>query len=215
MMKDLFNRHGFSGVFASAFCFASGCAHLKVVSQPPDADISVQVANSSVVKSIGKTPFDGDVSELAKTANGGPLTIQIKKQGYLPANILVPNLGGKLLVEARLEKNPFYSIDEVNKIVRLAFLAERQIFQKQYDEALKTADLLFTINENAAIVFQIRGVVKYVRGDFNGSRVDLMRCLELEGQNAEVKALLSTVEQKLGIKNGDSPAGSSGAGAVE
>jgi tetratricopeptide (TPR) repeat protein len=191
-----------------------GCAHLKVVSQPPDAEVSLLAGNSSQPKILGKTPYESDVSDIVKSAQGAPLVIQVRKTGYLTSSFLVPNLGGKLVVDAKLDRNPYYSFEDVNKIVRLSFLAERQILQKQYDDALKTSERLLELNENAAIVYQIRGVVKFFRGDLNGSRVDLMRCLELEADNAEVKNLLAGVEEKLGLSksanSGAAPGGNTG-----
>jgi tetratricopeptide (TPR) repeat protein len=173
------------------------CASLKVTSQPPGADIFVVESNNSQPKSLGKTPFEGSVSEIAESSGGGPVVIQVKMPGFLLQSFLVPTLGGEYAIDAKLERNSAASYEDVNKIVNHAFLAERHILQKQYDEALKTADKLLLINDNVSIAYQVRGTVYYVQGKFNESRLALLRALELDGENPEVRGLLKTVEGKL------------------
>ncbi len=188
------------GLVGCAFLVCS-CASLKVISQPPGADVILLAANNSQPKIVGKTPYESAVSDLSEFTGGGPIVVQVKQTGYQPQNFLVPTLGGEYVVEANLERNPFASFDELNKIVKMAFLAERQILQKQYDDALKTAEKLQSINDNVAMAFQIKGTVYFIQGKFNESRFALVRALELDPENPEVKNMLTAVETKIkGVK---------------
>jgi tetratricopeptide (TPR) repeat protein len=192
---------------ACAVAFAlTSCASLKVTSQPPGAEVLLVAANNSQPKSLGRTPFDAAVSELASASGGGPVVIQIKQTGYQTQSFLVPTLGGEYAIEARLERNPFASFEDLNKIIKLSFLAERQILQKQYDEAIKTADRLILVNDNVAMAYQIKGTVYFIQSKFNESRVELQRVLELDPENPEIRTLLKAVEEKMGVKPTTAPA---------
>ncbi|MEY4066099.1 MAG: hypothetical protein RIR26_2307 [Pseudomonadota bacterium] len=197
-------RIGFSEIFfgftAVAVLQVAGCASLKVSSQPSGAEVYLIESNNSEPKMLGKTPLEGSVSEMVKSSAGGPVVVQLRLTGYLPQSFLVPSLGGQYSVDAKMERNLFASYEDINKIVRLSFLAERQILQKQYEEVLKTADRLQAINENVSLIYQIKGTVQFIQGKMNESRMSLMRVLELDPDNAEVRSMLTNVENKLGFK---------------
>jgi predicted Zn-dependent protease len=189
------SRHIFLTILAALLV---SCASLKVTSQPTNAEIVLLATNNSQPRTLGKTPFESPVSDLLNLTQGGPVVIQVKQAGYQPQNFVIPTLGGEFSIDVRLERNPFTSFEELNKIIKLSFLAERQILQKQYDEAMKTAERLEAINDTLAMVPQIKGTVYFLQGKFNESRVALQRVLELDPENPEIKTLLNTVEGKLG-----------------
>lgn len=184
-------------------CLSGGCASLKVRSVPEGAEVFLVAGNGSQQTLLGKTPYESPVSDLVDKTGGGPVVIKVKMVGYQNQNFFIPTLGGEYVVEVLLELNPYASYQDLNRVVKLALLAERQILQKQYDDALKTADTLVAINENIATVHQIRGIVNYLQNKLPESRLALLRVLELDSENPEVRTLIRTIEDKLGLQPGE------------
>lgn len=178
----------------------TGCGTLAVKSSPPEATVGLILPNSEKPKLLGKTPLNADPSELSAAVNSGTVVIVVEKRGYIPQQFVVPNMsGGDLQIDANLKPNLPSNYQAINRIITLTLRAERQIIEKRFDEALKTAEEIKKINENVAAAYEVEGTVHLLKKDLENSRFAWIRALELEPDNPEGQKILASIEKKMGI----------------
>jgi len=177
------------------------CGTVAVRSSPTGADITVMQPGKMDTKPLGKTPFEGKLSDLGSAANSGPIVIQIRKDGYIPQSLYVPNASGsRLEFDTNLKPMNPGSYDDMNKIIKLVLQAERQIMLKQVDEALKTASAIKAMNDNISAAWEIEGAAHFVKGDLSNAKIAWTRSLEIDPENPDTAKMLQTIDEKSGAK---------------
>ncbi|MCX6124324.1 MAG: hypothetical protein NTV34_06185, partial [Proteobacteria bacterium] len=78
--------------------------------------------------------------------------------------------------------------------------AERQIMQKQFDEAIKSAAAIKAMNENITAAWEIEGAAYFVKGELTKARVAWMRSLEIDPDNPDTVRMLKEVQKRAPIK---------------
>lgn len=181
--------------------FLTACGTVAVRSSPPEADVSVILPGKETPKTLGKTPYNSDLSSLSEIVNEGTIVIVVEKRGYVPQQFVVPNLSsGALEIEANLLPNLPSNYQEVNKIIALTLKGERFILENRLKEALETADEIKKLNENISSAYELEATAQFLKNDLQKSRFAWVRALELEPNNPEAQTMLAQVEAKLGIK---------------
>lgn len=177
------------------------CGTVAVRSNPSGAEILLMQPGRSDPKPMGKTPYEGKLSDLGSAANSGPIVIQIKKPGYVTQNLYVPNASGsRIEFDTNLKPVNPGSYADMNKIVKLILQAERQIMMKQVDDAIKTAADIKAMNDNVAVAWEIEGAAYFVKGDLAKAKLSWLRSLEIDPENPETAKMISTIDEKLGTK---------------
>jgi hypothetical protein len=172
-----------------------GCGSVAIKSAPDNAEVLVMIPGKSEPKVLGKTPYEVKLSELGSAANAGPIIIQIRKTGFHPQFLYVPNVsGGKLEFSTNLKPTIISSYSDINKIIKLTLLGERQLQMKQFDEALKTAAALKLINENIAVAFDIEGAAYLLKGERQKSKIAWDRSLEIDPENPDTTKMLMKIK---------------------
>lgn len=190
-------RHYLVPILSLWICY--GCGTLSVTSSPPEAEVEVLLPGKETPKSLGKTPYSVDLSELEEIVNEGTVVIVVTKRGYLPQRFVVPNIAsGELTINANLLPNLPSNFREINRIITLVLKAERLIIQDRLPEALEIAKEIKNINENIALAYEIEGTVHFLQNSFKESRFSWIRSLELEPNNPEAQTMLSKIEENLG-----------------
>jgi hypothetical protein len=185
----------------TAILAIQSCGTVAVRSSPSDAEILLMQPGRSDAKPLGKTPYEGKLSDLGSAANSGPIVIQIRKPGFITQNLYVPNASGsRIEFDTNLKPVNPGSYADMNKIIKLILQAERQIMQKQVDEALKTAADIKAMNDNVAVAWEIEGAAHFVKGDLAKAKLSWLRSLEIDPENPETTKMLSTIDEKLGTK---------------
>ena len=186
----------------TAFLFAviAGCGTVEINSEPREAEIFVLGPGQDKGRPLGKTPFQGALSDMTDIAGEGPLVIQLRKQGYLPQSIFVPNVSGSdlkisLVLPSAKSDSQF---TEINRIVRIALRAEREILEKRFDAAMASAQEIRKINENATSSYEIEGAVFLLKGQLEKSLSSWQKSLAIEPQNADALGMVNLIEKKLG-----------------
>ncbi len=182
------------GILAAIF---SGCGTMQVRSTPPEAEVGVILPGKESIKVLGKTPFVAEISDLEDMVNEGTIVVVISKQGYLPQNFVVPNLSGKLEIEANLSPNIPGNYQEINNIVALVLSAERALMEKRFDEALNQVKELKKINQNISSAYELEGTALFLQKDLKNSRYAWIRALELNPNNPEARNMLALIEREL------------------
>lgn len=179
----------------------SSCGTVGIKSTPSDAEVSVMQPGRSDAKPLGKTPYEGKLSDLGSAANNGPIVVQIKKPGYMTQSLFIPNASGsRIEFDTNLKPVNPGSFSDMNKIIKLVLQAEREIMTKQLDDALKTASSIKAMNDNIAMAWDIEGAVHFLKGDLSKAKVAWLRSLELDPENPETTKMLSKIDQQLGGK---------------
>jgi len=194
--------HVFKVMFSILALMAiQSCGTVAVRSSPSDAEILLMQPGRSDPKPLGKTPFEGKLSDLGSAANSGPIVLQIRKPGFITQNLFVPNASGsRIEFDTNLKPVNPGSYADMNKIIKLILQAERQIMQKQVDEALKTAADIKAMNDNVAVAWEIEGAAHFIKGDLAKAKLSWLRSLEIDPENPETTKMLSTIDEKLGTK---------------
>jgi tetratricopeptide (TPR) repeat protein len=159
------------------------------------------IPGKSDPKILGKTPYEVKLSELGAAANAGPIVLQIRKTGFHPQFLYVPNIsGGKLEFSTNLKPTTISSYSDINRIIKLTLLGERQLQLKQFDDAIKTAQLLKGINENIAVAWDIEGAAYLLKGDKQKSKFAWERSIEIDPENPDTVKMLNRMNVSEGVK---------------
>lgn len=192
-------RHKLPFALLAGLC--TGCGTVAVRSSPPEAEVSVILPGKETAKTLGKTPYNTDLSSISEVVNEGTIVLVVEKRGYVPQQFVVPNLSsGALEIEANLLPNLPSNYQEVNKIIALTLKGERFLLENRLKEALETAEEIKKLNENISSAYELEATAQFLQNDFQKSRFAWVRALELEPNNPEAQTMLAQVEQKLGIK---------------
>lgn len=125
------------------------------------------------------------------------LNVTRKTRGFITQNLYVPNASGsRLEFDTSLQPIGPGNYIEINKIIKLTLLAERQIMQKQYDDALKSADAIKLINDNIAAAWEIEGAAYFVKGDLVKSKIAWTRSLDIDPDNPDTVQILKSINGK-------------------
>lgn len=179
------------------------CGTVSIKSTPPEAEVGIVLADQEKPKSLGKTPLTMDLSDIEDAVNTGTIVVVVKKRGYVPQHFVIPNLsGGELDINAILSPNLPSNFQAINRIVTLTLRAEREIIQKRFDDAIKTAAEIKKINENVSSAYEIEGTVFFLQKKMKKSRFAWIRALELEPNNPEGQKILASIEKSLGVSSG-------------
>lgn len=177
----------------------AGCGTVEIQSEPRDADVFAVTQGQDKGKPLGKTPYKATLSELSKLAGSGPILLQIRKNGFQSQSVVVPDIpGGQLKISTDLKSSTSESFRDINRAVRLALRAEREILEKRFDAALATAQEIRKINESAVISHEIEGAVLMLQGELTKSRESWERSLAIDPDNSDARAMLQLIKEKSG-----------------
>jgi tetratricopeptide (TPR) repeat protein len=170
---------------------------MKVRSTPPEADVFVMLPGKESLKNLGKTPYTADISDLEELVNEGTIVVVIKKRGFVPQQFIVPNLSGKLEIEANLSPNLPGNYLEINKIIALVLRGQRELSTRKYKKVDKTIQEMKKINANISFIYELEGTMLFLQKKIRESRDAWIRSLELNPNNPEAQSMLNLIEKKL------------------
>jgi len=178
---------------------AYGCGTVEIQSEPRDAEVFAITQGQDKGEPLGKTPYKATLSELSKIVGSGPILLQIRKIGFQPQNVIVPDIpGGQLKIATDLKSNISEAYRDINRAVRLALRAEREILEKKFDAALATAQEIRKISENAVSAYEIEGAVLLLQGDLTKSLESWERSLAIDPDNTDARAMAQLIKERLG-----------------
>lgn len=192
-------------VLIAALAFVGfGCASstsIKVSSNPPGADVYVKTVGGAERQQVGKTPLVHESLEtLLKAKPNGALYIEIEKGDFLPATVLVTEVGGgSLEISQELKPIPKTAAAEansssLNKGLELLFEAQRLARVGRLDDALKMLDDVGKELPQLAPVHEMRGGIFYLQKEFNKALDEYRKVLVLHSENASAQQMIKRLE---------------------
>jgi tetratricopeptide (TPR) repeat protein len=183
-------------ILGSILC---ACGTVEIQSEPRDAEIFAITQGQDKGEPLGSTPYKANLSDLSKIVGSGPILLQIRKNGYQTQSVIVPDIpGSQLKISTDLKSSTTETHRDINRTVRLALRAEREILEKRLDAALATAKEIRQINENAASAYEIEGAVRMLQGDVSKSLESWERSLAIDPENTDARAMIQLLKEKLG-----------------
>ena len=188
-------------VALSLFLCLVSCGTVSVRSNPKEAEVILMQPGKLDPMLLGKTPYSASMSDLGNAANSGPIVLEIRKEGYISQFLYIPNASGaRIEFDTGLKPINPGSYADVNKIIKITLQAERQIMQKQFDEAIKSAAAIKAMNENITAAWEIEGAAYFVKGELTKARVAWMRSLEIDPDNPDTVRMLKELQKKAPTK---------------
>ena len=157
------------GAILALLLSVSACStSVQISSNPSGANVWVKPLGSGTRKSIGQTPLTFDPSDLDGVPNSsGPLSVQMEKDGYQPADIIVTDIGsGKVEVHKDLVAGPgFDNPSKLNSHLERVFTAQQLIQVKRFDDAEKILTTVKNAVPTLAVVHELLGGVYFLKGE--------------------------------------------------
>jgi tetratricopeptide (TPR) repeat protein len=179
---------------ACGIFFLPSCATVSITSRPTAAEVILAIPGQESGKVIGKTPFNGPVADIAKNANRSTLLVTIRKAGYRPYSVVIPNLGsGKFEIDASLQPIGADDSADVNIAVRNILEAEKEIIDKNFKNALKSLEKAKAANPNIAAAHMFEGIIYSLQNDKGKAKEAFIRALALDPTDTEVRSLLNEI----------------------
>lgn len=173
-----------------------------VTSQPSGADVSYLSA-SGQFKVIGKTPYTLEKSLIKEWSEQKKeyAVIKVSKSGHVVENLFI-DLNGryKISYNADLKAIDVWNNKEMeisstiaNKLATKVQQINQQVFNKNFDNALKNTEVLIDQYPKAHVFYDIKGSILFLMGNKNEAVVSYQKSLSLNPDNNEAKRMLEKV----------------------
>lgn len=194
------------------FTALCGCQtyQLKVVTNPPDADVMILDPKTQSYRNAGKSPLelnsDQDGGQLFSMLKGADLiTLTVEKPGYVIEHFLIDRaVAPKQTLNLALKPVEATPVTGVRVTADESLVADRvgtqiqgvmrQIDRGEYASAHATVARLIESYPLASILWDMRGSLALLKGDADDAARSFKQSLALKPENAETQAAL----QKLG-----------------
>jgi tetratricopeptide (TPR) repeat protein len=201
-MRNLFLL---SLVVTTASCSFSKQMNREVVidSSPKGADVSY-LSPSGQFKVIGQTPLTVEPAIIKEWLNSKSeyAVIKVSKSGYVVENLFI-DLNGryKLAYNADLKQVDAWNNKEMevssnlaNKLAQKVQQINQQVFNKNFDSALKDTELLIDQYPKAHVFYDIKGSILFLKGQRAEAINSYQKSLSLNPDNNEAKKMLEKVK---------------------
>ncbi|MBX3023073.1 MAG: hypothetical protein KF799_15460 [Bdellovibrionales bacterium] len=178
----------------------SGCAsHLYLKSEPAGARVELISAQNQAVTPLGETPLTMTKTQITQKQVRGPYLIRISKDGLLPKEILIASLTG-IDVDVNVQLQASASTARLNDLVNELFDAQNMAQKGDGPSALEKLNQLQKKHPDIAAVYEMRGSIYMVRGDYASAARDFGVAVNIDPQNRELRVLLESAQRKAGLK---------------
>lgn len=180
-----------------ALCVSCQSATLVLRTEPPEAEVRVRNANSGATRLIGKTPLTLDGTQLDDILSAGPALIELAKPSFRKTNVVIGGISGRQEVQVQLQNGSVEETRAINQIIQAVLEAERAIIENRLDEALRLAARIRDLNPNIAASYALEGSVRFIQGDFPGSKAAWMRVVDIEPSDLLATNTLAEIEKRM------------------
>jgi hypothetical protein len=184
-----------------------GCANgaLRVNSTPEKAEVYIAYEGEQPSK-VGETPLNLD-GRLINENRGKYLTVSIKKEGYQPENVIIPNSVMKSSVDmsSRLAENklPLQCQDQmaaIEKISRGVAQVQSMLQGSRLVEAQGQLSMLITDFPDVSVLHDLMGNVHYINKNLEMAYASYRKSLELNPTNVDTQRMVGKIQGIIGIR---------------
>lgn len=192
-----------------------GCstAMLTLRSNPPKAQIFAGPLGTPTRNLIGETPLTISASDLeAKVGKPGPVSFELKKEGFVPSRAVVTDLSSiDLALDLELvAENGLEDQEKLNAAINGLFECRRLTKVGKTAEALKLATELKKNYPQMAAAYEIEGGLYYLNKKYKEALDSYGMAAHLDPKNPAVARMHGRLETLLGIKRAPAAAAKAG-----
>jgi tetratricopeptide (TPR) repeat protein len=177
---------------------------LKLTTDPIEANIYIRDFGGTVNNKVGKTPFTGNIQELAGSySKSGFFMLVIEKDGYLTQSIVMSDLlKSDLSINVNLEPiQDFTKYKNVDRSINELFKAQRLIRAMQYDDALEKLKKLEDEEKNLSIVPEMIASTYYLKKEMKTALAWYKKAYRVNPENKDAFMMKAYLEKSIGTDN--------------
>ena len=178
---------------------------IKLKSEPVDATVYVRDLNGTLKNKIGKTPFEGNIQEIASTyAKSNFFILVLEKDGYESQSILLNDLL-KSDIELNMNlvaKEDILEFRKLDKSINDLFESQRLLRGQQYSDALNLLKGVEKDQPKLSIVPEMIGSALYLSKDQKGSLVWYEKAYRMNPENKDAFTMKTYLRRALGGTDG-------------
>lgn len=187
--------------FLIIFCNFSYADQIKLKSEPTDATVYVRDLNGTLKNKVGKTPYEGNVQEIASTyAKSNFFIIVLEKDGYESQSILLNDLL-KSDIELNMNlsaKEDILEFRKLDKSINDLFESQRLLRAGQYEDALSLLKNVEKEQPKLSIVPEMIGSSLYLSKDQKGSLTWYEKAYRMNPDNKDAYIMKTYLRKALG-----------------
>lgn len=178
---------------------------LKLRSEPTDATIYVRDLNGTIKNKIGKTPYEGNIQEIASNyAKSNFFILALEKEGYEGQSILLNDLF-KSDIELSMNlvaKEDILEFRKLDKSINDLFESQRLLRGQQYNEALALLKVVEKEQPKLSIIPEMIGSTLYLSKDQKGSLSWYEKAYRMNPENKDAFMMKTYLRKALGGSDG-------------
>lgn len=178
---------------------------IKLKSEPVDAVIYVRDLNGTMKNKIGKTPFEGNIQEIASTyAKSNFFIITLEKDGYESQSVLLNDLL-KSDIELNMNlvaKEDILEFRKLDKSINDLFEAQRLLRAQQYNEAVNLLKTIEKDQPKLTIVPEMLGSAFYLLKDQKAALSWYEKAYRMNPENKDAYIMKTYIRKALGGNDG-------------
>lgn len=191
----------FSCICLSSFALAD---ELKLNSDPVDANVFIRDFGGTVNDKIGKTPFTGNIQDLANGhSKTGFFILVIEKEGYLSQSVVMSDLlKSDLGINVNLEPiQDFMKYRNIDRSINELFEAQRLIRASQYDDAIEKLKKIEGDEKSLSIVPEMIASTYYLKKEMKSALAWYKKAYRVNPENKDAFMMKAYLEKSMGTDN--------------
>jgi tetratricopeptide (TPR) repeat protein len=174
---------------------------LKLKSEPADAVVYIRDLNGTIKNKIGKTPYEGNIQEIASTyAKSNFFILVLEKDGYESQSILLNDLL-KSDIELNMNmvaKEDILEFRKLDKSINDLFESQRLLREQQYTDAISLLKNIEKEQPKLSIVPEMIGSAQYLAKDQKAALSWYEKAYRLNPENKDAYTMKSYLRKALG-----------------
>ncbi len=192
--------------------FGLSCYAGKVTinSSPQECEISAINPENGMRTVLGKTPYDTDVDQLkANVGDNGIIQLDIHKPGFQKYHMSLPIVSSSdIKIFANLEvDNDIRLTQDIDLLMGDLFDVLRMVRVQDFNNGMKKLELLEQKFPHYSIIFEMKGMISYLRKNFKEALNFYRKSFGLNPKNREAYRMKVYLEKKFNV---NASAGSEG-----
>lgn len=174
---------------------------IKIKSEPAEVAVYVRDLNGTVKNKVGKTPFDGNLQEIASSyAKSNFFILVLEKEGYESQSILLNDLlkSDIELSISLLAREDILDYQKIDRSINDLFESQRLMRAQQYDDAMVLLKNVEKEQPKISIIPEFIGNALYLKKDQKGALVWYEKAYRINPENRDSFAMKSYLKKALG-----------------